>query len=91
MSVLSRQAFALFMFLCLGIQAKQKQPNILFIFSDDHSTNAIGAYGSKINTTPNIDRIANEGASLKNLSVLTQSVSQVVPLFFPALIVILMV
>jgi len=41
--------------------AKSRQPNILFIFSDDHAVQAISAYGSKINKTPNIDRIANEG------------------------------
>ena len=38
-----------------------ERPNILFIFSDDHAYQAIGAYGSKINKTPNIDRIAKEG------------------------------
>ncbi len=38
-----------------------EQPNIVFIFSDDHASQAISAYGSKINSTPNIDRIANEG------------------------------
>ncbi len=43
-----------------------KPPNILFIFSDDHSQNAISAYGSCINKTPNIDRIANEGAIFLN-------------------------
>ncbi|NUM54226.1 MAG: sulfatase [Candidatus Hydrogenedentes bacterium] len=37
-------------------------PNILFVFSDDHALQAIGAYGSRINQTPNIDRIAREGA-----------------------------
>ena len=37
------------------------QPNILFIMADDHAANAIGAYGSKINTTPNIDLIGKEG------------------------------
>lgn len=36
-------------------------PNILFIFTDDHSTAAISAYGSRINNTPNLDRIAREG------------------------------
>lgn len=46
--------------------AAEKQPNIVFIFSDDHAPNAIGAYGSKINQTPNIDRIANEGAVFLN-------------------------
>ena len=41
-------------------------PNILFIFSDDHACQAIGAYGSRINETPNIDRIAREGAIFQN-------------------------
>jgi arylsulfatase A-like enzyme len=36
-------------------------PNILFLFTDDHSTAAISAYGSRINRTPNIDRLAAEG------------------------------
>lgn len=40
--------------------------NILFIMSDDHGYQAISSYGSKINTTPNIDRIANMGARLDN-------------------------
>jgi N-acetylglucosamine-6-sulfatase len=39
-----------------------KPPNIVFLFSDDHAIQAISAYGSKINKTPNIDRIAKEGA-----------------------------
>lgn len=41
--------------------ADAKRPNILFIMSDDHGYQAIGAYGSKVNATPNIDRIAKEG------------------------------
>ena len=39
-----------------------KKPNILVIFSDDHAYQAISAYGYGLNNTPNIDRIANEGA-----------------------------
>ena len=41
-----------------------KQPNILFIFTDDHALNAISAYGgplAKIAPTPHLDRIAKEG------------------------------
>ena len=38
-----------------------ERPNILFIMSDDHAYQAIGAYGSQINKTPHIDRIAAEG------------------------------
>jgi arylsulfatase A-like enzyme len=37
------------------------RPNILFIFTDDHAAHAISAYGSRINRTPNIDRIAAQG------------------------------
>ncbi|QGJ70431.1 Mucin-desulfating sulfatase (N-acetylglucosamine-6-sulfatase) [Planctomycetales bacterium 10988] len=42
-------------------QKETKRPNILFIFTDDHANHSISAYGSKINKTPNLDRIANEG------------------------------
>lgn len=38
-----------------------KKPNLLFIMSDDHAAQAIGCYGSRINRTPHIDRIAKEG------------------------------
>lgn len=40
---------------------KSAQPNIVLIISDDHTQQAISAYGSKIAKTPNIDRIANSG------------------------------
>jgi arylsulfatase len=43
-----------------------KKPNILFIMGDDIGWMQVGAYqnGLGYNTTPNIDRIANEGAKL---------------------------
>jgi arylsulfatase A-like enzyme len=41
--------------------AEPKRPNIVFIFSDDHAYQAIGAYGSKVNQTPNLDRLAQQG------------------------------
>ncbi|MCP3904832.1 MAG: sulfatase [Planctomycetes bacterium] len=44
-----------------GRGADETRPNILFIFADDHAYQAIGAYGSVINETPSIDRIAREG------------------------------
>jgi arylsulfatase A-like enzyme len=44
----------------------QNQPNILFIMSDDHAAHAMSCYGSRINETPNIDRIANEGMRFDN-------------------------
>ena len=42
------------------------RPNLLFIITDDHTAQAISAYGSRINKTPNIDRIAGEGARFNN-------------------------
>jgi len=43
-----------------------ERPNIVFIFSDDHAAQSISAYGSKINTTPNLDRIGNGGTIFEN-------------------------
>ncbi len=46
-----------------------KRPNIIYIMADDHATQAISAYGhpiSKLAPTPNIDRIAADGAMFKN-------------------------
>ena len=37
-------------------------PNIIYIMSDDHAYQAISAYGYGLNETPNIDRLAKEGA-----------------------------
>ena len=50
-----------------------ERPNIIFIMSDDHSEAAISAYGSNLISTPNIDRIANEGAKFNN-SFVTNSI-----------------
>ena len=43
-----------------------RRPNIVFIFTDDHAIQSIGAYGSKINKTPHIDRLASEGGIFLN-------------------------
>ncbi len=46
------------------------KPNVLFIMSDDHAAHAIGAYGSRLarlDPTPNIDRLADEGMLLQNV------------------------
>ena len=40
---------------------ENKRPNILFIMADDHAAHAVSAYGSKVNKTPNIDRLAKDG------------------------------
>ncbi|MBI9018698.1 MAG: sulfatase [Phycisphaerae bacterium] len=55
---------------CHGFaKTPEKKPNILFIMSDDHCSQAIGAYNSrleKLNPTPTIDRLAKEGILFKN-------------------------
>ena len=43
-----------------------KHPNIIFVMSDDHAAHAIGAYGSVINRTPHMDRLAAGGVRLTN-------------------------
>lgn len=53
---------------------KQERPNIIFIMSDDHAYQAISAYGGGLNKTPNIDRIAKEGAIFTRACV-TNSIS----------------
>jgi len=50
-------------------ESEPKKPNIIFIFSDDHAYQAIGAYGNQYAKTPNIDRIAREGAIFNNFMV----------------------
>ncbi|MBP3943694.1 sulfatase [Sphingobacteriaceae bacterium WQ 2009] len=49
--------------------AQDKRPNIVIIISDDHAYQTISAYGSKYGKTPQIDRIAKEGAIFQNAFV----------------------
>jgi len=42
------------------------RPNILFIMTDDHAAHAMGCYGSVINQTPHLDRIAQDGMRFNN-------------------------
>lgn len=48
-----------------------EQPNILFIMSDDHTVQGIGAYGDPrfngLDITPTIDRLAEEGMLFNNV------------------------
>ena len=57
------------LFVSLSIYSQNKRPNIIYIMSDDHAAQAIGAYGgmlSELNPTPNIDKLASEGILFKN-------------------------
>ena len=54
---------ALVMLMCITSwsRAAEQRPNIVFIFTDDHCEQALSAYDPSRITTPNLDRIANEG------------------------------
>lgn len=54
---------------CNPQQQEAQRPNILFIMSDDHAYQAISAYGHGLNETPNIDRLAEEGAIFTRATV----------------------
>lgn len=59
----------LFLLLILCNNVFSQRPNIIMIVSDDHAYQAISAYGSTLTSTPNIDRIAGEGALFSNAYV----------------------
>ncbi|MFH1999984.1 MAG: sulfatase/phosphatase domain-containing protein, partial [Planctomycetota bacterium] len=42
-------------------QGGDAKPNLLFIMADDHAFQAMSCYGSRINRTPNLDRLARRG------------------------------
>ena len=43
---------------------RQQPPNVLFILTDDQRFDALGAYGNRVVRTPNLDRLAAQGARL---------------------------
>ena len=45
---------------------KKKLPNILFLFADDYTYDAINALGNEVINTPNLDKLVNEGTSFTN-------------------------
>lgn len=56
------------------IASAQNKPNIVFVFSDQQSSDMLGCYGNKDIITPNIDKLATEGIHLTNY-VVNQPVS----------------
>lgn len=52
-----------------GAAQPDARPNIVYIMSDDHALRTIGAYARGFHATPNLDRIANEGAVFANAFV----------------------
>ncbi len=61
---------------CLPLTAATKaprisgsRPNIVFIFTDDHASQALGAYGSRfgVDVTPRLDKLAKDGAVFETM------------------------
>ena len=70
MAVVKHQ-FPLFWTILVGLASPlgsgaADRPNILYIMSDDHAAHAISAYGSRVNQTPNLDRLAKGGMRFDN-------------------------
>ena len=52
---------------CAGQKKEEtKRPNIIFMMTDDHTTQAMSCYGGNLIQTPNMDSIGNEGIRFDN-------------------------
>lgn len=69
MKHMQKLTFLFILIFLASCSEKTEKPNIIFIMTDDHARQAIGAYGSYRNETPNIDRLANEGMLFENAYV----------------------
>lgn len=60
-----KKTLCILFLLCISkFYGQNSKPNIIWIFTDDHSYQTIGAYGGRLqhlNPTPNLDRLASEG------------------------------
>jgi arylsulfatase A-like enzyme len=66
--MLSRRQFLSALPIALGAQPRRR-PNIVFILTDDQTIHDMSCYGNRILHTPNMDRIAREGARFNNCFV----------------------
>ena len=55
----------------LTLNAQEKQPNIIYLMSDDQSIYSIGCYGNIDVQTPNLDRLSADGITFDNHYVST--------------------
>jgi arylsulfatase A-like enzyme len=53
----------------LAVAPPAPRPNIVFVMTDDHAAHAISAYASRVNETPQLDRLAREGMLFRNAFV----------------------
>jgi arylsulfatase A-like enzyme len=64
-------SFVLLCIVCIGAQAVE--PNVVFVLTDDQRADAVGYHPNSLLgiKTPNIDRLATEGARFENMFVTT--------------------
>jgi choline-sulfatase len=65
-SVVSAAGYAVAASTALGQTRSSRQPNILFLCSDQHSGPVLGASGHPVVKTPNLDRLAAQGVNFQN-------------------------
>jgi len=77
MSISVRLFLTVILHVCISegaiAQKSSARPNIIVMMSDDHAYQAISAYGHGLNSTPNIDRLAEKGM-LFNRAFVTNSI-----------------
>ncbi len=61
--------FFFLLFVLCSLLFPQQRPNIIVIMTDDHAKRAVSAYGSRLNSTPHIDRLASDGVLFTNAFV----------------------
>src|SRR5579859_3762371 len=68
MASISRRAFGASLASGAALHAAQsaRQPNIVFLCTDQHSGQVIGANGHRVVRTPNLDRLASLGVNFRN-------------------------
>ncbi|WP_158860312.1 sulfatase family protein [Lunatibacter salilacus] len=64
-----------FCFLASGLQAADPRPNIVYIIADDIGWDDLGCYGHPLVSSPNIDRMAQQGIKFDNFYLTTSSCS----------------
>lgn len=68
MKIVKSLIFVFASMLYINAQA-QKQPNIIFVLTDDQSYGMMGCTGNEIVQTPNIDKLAKEGVLFTNAHI----------------------
>jgi N-acetylglucosamine-6-sulfatase len=71
LTLLIASFFSIACFFSTHLFAQQRDPNIIFILTDDHRWDALSSMGHPVVQTPNLDRLAKEGVMFTNAFVTT--------------------